>query len=406
MKASIVIIGDEILIGRVADTNTPAIASALTACGFDVCGVRTVGDSAQDIHGAVVCAMAEADIVISTGGLGPTRDDITKSVLTDIFGGELRHDASVAQNVERVFARRGLAMNDLTRTQAVVPTSCRVIQNTVGTAPVMWFEKDGKVMVAMPGVPAETRAMLPTVVDAVVERFHPCIERMRREFTVSGITESDLAERLAPFEDSMPDDFKLAYLPSPGRIVLRLEGPSLLFEGQAEALVAYLGDKLAGEGVLSPAELLLDALRKKGMTMATAESCTGGNIAHLLTSVAGCSDVFVGSVVSYSNDMKMRVLGVESSTLEKEGAVSRDTVLEMVRGVRKALGASCAVAASGIAGPGGATEGKPVGTVWIAASTPDAETARLYHFDGDRKAVIDRASATAINLLSTLLHEN
>ncbi len=270
----------------------------------------------------------------------------------------------------------------------------------------MWFEKDGKVMVAMPGVPAETRAMLPTVVDAVVERFHPCIERMRREFTVSRITESDLAERLAPFEDAMPGGFKLAYLPSPGRIVLRLEGPSLLFEGQAEALLAYLGDKLAGEGVLSPAELLLDALRKKNMTMATAESCTGGNIAHLLTSVAGCSDVFVGSVVSYSNDVKMRVLGVEASTLEKEGAVSRDTVLEMVRGVRKALGASCAVATSGIAGPGGATEGKPVGTVWIAASTPDAETARLYHFDGDRKAVIDRASATAINLLSTLLHEN
>ena len=406
MKASIVIIGDEILIGRVADTNTPAIASALTACGFDVCRVRTVGDSAQDIRSAVVCAMAEADIVISTGGLGPTRDDMTKSVLTDIFGGGLRHDASVAQNVERVFARRGLAMNDLTRTQAVVPTSCRVIQNTVGTAPVMWFEKDGKVMVAMPGVPAETRAMLPTVVDAVVERFHPCIERMRREFTVSRITESDLAERLAPFEDAMPGGFKLAYLPSPGRIVLRLEGPSLLFEGQAEALLAYLGDKLAGEGVLSPAELLLDALRKKNMTMATAESCTGGNIAHLLTSVAGCSDVFVGSVVSYSNDVKMRVLGVEASTLEKEGAVSRDTVLEMVRGVRKALGASCAVATSGIAGPGGATEGKPVGTVWIAASTPDAETARLYHFDGDRKAVIDRASATAINLLSTLLHEN
>lgn len=406
MKASIVIIGDEILIGRVADTNTPAIASALTACGFDVCRVRTVGDSTQDIRSAVVCAMAEADIVISTGGLGPTRDDMTKSVLTDIFGGGLRHDASVAQNVERVFARRGLAMNDLTRTQAVVPTSCRVIQNTVGTAPVMWFEKDGKVMVAMPGVPAETRAMLPTVVDAVVERFHPCIERMRREFTVSRITESDLAERLAPFEDAMPGGFKLAYLPSPGRIVLRLEGPSLLFEGQAEALLAYLGDKLAGEGVLSPAELLLDALRKKNMTMATAESCTGGNIAHLLTSVAGCSDVFVGSVVSYSNDVKMRVLGVEASTLEKEGAVSRDTVLEMVRGVRKALGASCAVATSGIAGPGGATEGKPVGTVWIAASTPDAETARLYHFDGDRKAVIDRASATAINLLSTLLHEN
>ena len=406
MKASIVIIGDEILIGRVADTNTPAIASALTACGFDVCRVRTVGDSTQDIRSAVVCAMAEADIVISTGGLGPTRDDMTKSVLTDIFGGGLRHDASVAQNVERVFARRGLAMNDLTRSQAMVPTSCRVIQNTVGTAPVMWFEKDGKVMVAMPGVPAETRAMLPTVVDAVVERFHPCIERMRREFTVSRITESDLAERLAPFEDAMPGGFKLAYLPSPGRIVLRLEGPSLLFEGQAEALLAYLGDKLAGEGVLSPAELLLDALRKKNMTMATAESCTGGNIAHLLTSVAGCSDVFVGSVVSYSNDVKMRVLGVEASTLEKEGAVSRDTVLEMVRGVRKALGASCAVATSGIAGPGGATEGKPVGTVWIAASTPDAETARLYHFDGDRKAVIDRASATAINLLSTLLHEN
>lgn len=406
MKASIVIIGDEILLGRVADTNTSAIASALVACGFEISGVSTVGDSAADIRCAVARAMEQADVVISTGGLGPTRDDITKTVLMEFFGGELRHDASVADNVARVFARRGLAMNDLTRSQAMVPSSCRVIQNTVGTAPVMWFEKDGRVLVAMPGVPAETRAMLPAVVGEVVRRFRPSATVRRGEFTVSGITESGLAERLASFEDAMPGGFKLAYLPSPGRIVLRLEGPAEAYDTQAAMLAEALGDHLAGMGALSPAELLLGTLRRRSFTMAAAESCTGGNIARLITSVAGCSDVFAGGVVSYSNNVKINVLGVDAAIIDGEGAVSRGTVLGMVRGVRAALGADCAVATSGIAGPGGAVPGKPVGTVWIAAATPSAEVAREYHFDGDRQAVIDRASATAINLLISLLHED
>ncbi len=399
MKLSIIIIGDEILLGRVTDTNSGLIARAFSEQGWQVASVRTVGDNAADIRDAIEASLSVSDLVITTGGLGPTRDDITKGVMTEIFGGTLVEDPDVSRNVERIFAERGLQLNDLTRRQAWVPTSCRVIMNALGTAPLMWFERDGHVLVAMPGVPFETRGMLPQV----REHFGMADHIMHREFTVTGITESGLAEHLAGFEDAMPEGFKLAYLPSPGEILLRLDGapgaPDEVFADQAAKLRLALGDKLAGEGKLTPAEIALHKLRSHGWTFATAESCTGGNIAHLFTAIPGCSDTFTGGVVSYANDVKMGLLGVHAETLETNGAVSEATVRQMAEGVAHACCADCSVASSGIAGPGGATPGKPVGTVWLAAHTPAGTVTRLCHFSGDRAAVIDRASATAITLL-------
>lgn len=309
MKLSIVIIGDEILLGRVTDTNSGLIAKTFSEAGWQVAGVRTVGDNAADINAAISQSLDQSDLVITTGGLGPTRDDITKSVLTDIFGGSLNEDPAVTANIEKIFAGRGLVLNDLTRRQAWVPTSCRVVMNRFGTAPVMWFERNSHVLVAMPGVPFETRGMLGEVKELVTGHFGTADHIRHHEFTVTGITESDLAERLASFEDSLPLGFKLAYLPSPGEILLRLDGapgaPDSIFDIHARNLRHILGDNLAGEGKLSPAEIALHKLRGRKWTLATAESCTGGNIAHLFTIIPGCSDTFKGGIVSYANDVKI-----------------------------------------------------------------------------------------------------
>lgn len=409
MKLSIIIIGDEILLGRVTDTNSGLIARTFTARGWQVEAIRTVGDKADDIRAAIEAALAESTLVVTTGGLGPTRDDITKGVMTGIFGGSLIFDQSVSDNIDAIFADRKLKINELTRLQAMVPDSCRVIQNRLGTAPIMWFERDGKVLVAMPGVPYETRGMLPEVAAAVDARFGAGGAVLHREFTVTGISESALAERLAAFEDGLPAFVKLAYLPNPGEIVMRLDADygttadTAHFESLCTGLCEAIGDNLASTGKLTPAELLLHKLRARGYTLATAESCTGGNIAHLITAIAGCSDVYRGGVVSYCNDVKASVLGVSEATLASVGAVSEDTVRQMAEGARRCCGADCAIATSGIAGPGGAVPGKPVGTVWMAASTPAGTEARLYHFGGDREAVIDRASAQAVMLLTSLL---
>ena len=410
MNLSIIIIGDEILLGGVTDTNSGLIARQFTADGWQVRRIRTVADKAADIEAAICESLDESELVITTGGLGPTRDDITKAVLTRVFGGRIAGNAAVLANVERIFAERGLELNDLTRSQALVPDSCRVIQNRYGTAPLMWFEKEGRVLVAMPGVPFETRGMLDEVASAVYGRFGHGGFAAHREFTVCGICESALAERLAGFEDRLPANYKLAYLPNPGEIVMRLDAdfsscPSEAahFEDYAAVLVKALGEYLVGCGKLTPAELALAKLRRHGYRMATAESCTGGNIAHLITSIAGCSDVMLGGVVSYCNDVKMRVLEVSADTLSHYGAVSEGTVRQMAEGVCRLLGADCAVATSGIAGPGGAVPGKPVGTVWIAAVTPEGSRAECCHFRGDRQSVIDRASARALTMLADML---
>ena len=418
MKLSIIIIGDEILIGQVADTNSRAIAQAFGPYGWEIKTIRTVGDNSHDIRTAVETAMSESDLVISTGGLGPTKDDITKRILTDIFGGELRLDADVAANIEEIFAGRGLNLNELTRAQALVPTSCRVIPNKYGTAPVMWFEKNGKAFAALPGVPFETEGILADgeLIRTAMQKFSPDISLRHHSIMVAGISESALAPMLEPFENSLPGNIHLAYLPVPGLVRLRLDG----FGKDSEALNTTFADALAHlklslgalmiyDGDASAAEIMLSALRRSGHTVASAESCTGGYIAHSITKIAGCSDVYKGSVISYANDVKENILGVNPADIDTCGAVSENVVRQMAVGALSACGTSAAIATSGIAGPDGGTPDKPVGTVWIASAFIPAAgnapivTAKCHHFPGKRERVIERAATEAMLMLARML---
>jgi nicotinamide-nucleotide amidase len=411
MKASIVIIGDEILLGKVTDTNSGYIARALDRFGFEIVRISTIGDNGADIRQAVESSLSVSDVVITTGGLGPTKDDITKQVMCQIFGGTLVRDESVTRNIEQVFAKRRLSMNALTLDQALVPTSCRVIQNTLGTAPIMWFERDGKVLVAMPGVPFETEGMLDAAVAPQIQaHFNPDKFIAHRTAIVTGITESALAEKLDTWERQMPNGFHLAYLPDSPIIKLRLDG---FGSNQAEVdatadklfseLTEQLGDLVINIGDKTVAKILIDALAERKYLLGSAESCTGGNIAHSITAIAGSSEVFAGTIVSYSNDVKHNVLGVSNDTLAEHGAVSQQTVEQMLAGACRVLGTDCAVATSGIAGPGGGTPEKPVGTVWIGAKTPTGMVVTEYHFPGNRERVINRATTTAMLMLIKLL---
>ncbi|MDE6286875.1 MAG: nicotinamide-nucleotide amidohydrolase family protein, partial [Muribaculaceae bacterium] len=339
MNLSIIIIGDEILIGQVTDTNSGAIARTFGPMGWEIAGVLTVPDDAGAIREAVCAALERSQLVICTGGLGPTKDDITKRVLCEMFGGPMVRDEAVTANIRRVFALRGLQMNELTAAQADVPRSCRVIQNRLGTAPIMWFERDGHVLVSMPGVPFETEGMLPEVA-AEVSRFFGSDEHlMHRCLMVGGITESALAQRLAAIEEAFAPELHLAYLPTPGLIRLRLDGRGRdkaqlesLMERTVAQLKAAVGDNLRYDGDATAAQIALEACRRAGLTMGSAESCTGGTIASRVTAVAGCSDVYMGSVVSYANSVKQNLLDVGASTLEEHGAVSREVVTQMVCG--------------------------------------------------------------------------
>ncbi|MBJ2188855.1 MAG: CinA family nicotinamide mononucleotide deamidase-related protein [Muribaculaceae bacterium] len=403
MRLSIIVIGDEILIGQVTDTNSGAVARMFGPMGWTVRNIYTIGDGYDEIFETVNRAMDESDLVITTGGLGPTKDDITKGVMTDIFGGELIHDPAVTENIHEVFSKRGLKMNPLTEAQAMVPSSCRVVQNRFGTAPVMWFERGGKVLVSMPGVPFETEGMLPEVARLVKERFHADETLLHHSLMVAGITESALAQHLADFEDSLGQGLHLAYLPTPGLIRLRLDGRGtdgsgieLRFDEAVNRLKSRLGDLMIYDGDATAAEILLRKLADRKLTVATAESCTGGNIAHRLTSIPGSSESFLGGVVSYANEVKSGVLGVNPADIEAHGAVSREVVEQMAVGACRATGAICSMATSGIAGPGGGSDEKPVGTVWMAWAVDGHVESRVFHFPGNRSRVIDRATTEAL----------
>lgn len=413
MDVSVIVIGDELLIGQVTDTNSGWIARHLNPLGWRVRSVKVIADDASEIFNAIDQAFAQTDIVLTTGGLGPTKDDITKPTLCRYFGGELILDSATLRNVEEVVSKRHLSMNSLNKAQAMVPSSCRVIQNQVGTAPIMWFEKEGKVLVSMPGVPFETETMMKReVIPQLLRHFAVNDHIEHRTFIVVGYAESALAIKLEQFEQELPEYIHLAYLPKPGIVRLRLTGTST----DAELIkhdMAMLSDKLdciLGKAIVchedKPLSAIIgDKLREKGLTLATAESCTGGNIAHQITSVAGSSDYFIGSVVSYTNEVKHDLLNVPSEVFETHGAVSQPTVEQMVRGVCALLGADCAMSTSGIAGPGGGTPTKPVGTVWMAVKVGDKVKSQCKHFPGSRDRVIDRATTEVQIMLLNLLNE-
>lgn len=411
MNYSIIVVGDEILIGQVQDTNSGFIARQLTPFGWQAVSIRTVADDGQAIFDAIDEGFAHSDVILMTGGLGPTKDDITKPTLCRYFGGQLVHDEATARNVEQIVAGRHLKLNDYTRAQAMVPSSCRVIQNQCGTAPLMWFERNGKVLVSMPGVPYETETMLVReVIPQLMEHFNHDVDIEFRHLMVTGIIESALAMTLDEWERRLPHGIHLAYLPQPGIIHLRLTGQAAdkqWLTSEMDRLVAelhqILGAHIVCDENLPLAGIIGNILRHRGLTMATAESCTGGNIAHEITAIAGSSDYFVGGVVSYHRDVKEKQLGVSASDIDTYGVVSKTVAEQMATGVCRLLGTDCAVATTGVAGPGGGTPDTPVGTVWMAARCGDRMVSQCKHIPGHRQRVIARATNDALLLLLSIL---
>lgn len=403
MRAIIITIGDEILMGQILDTNSRYMAKRLTDIGVEVVEMLTIPDKRDEIFETVDYAMEQSDLVLVTGGLGPTKDDVTKKVLADFFGTRLVFNEQAMEWLEELLRHRNLPMNEGNRSQAYLPENCRVLHNFKGTASGMWFEKGWKSLISMPGVPFEMEHLMETYVISDLKAKYPNLQLEYRMVKVYDVPESQLAAHLEKWEDSLKEGFKLAYLPSPGMVRLRItaKGEAVKrLEEMYESLKLELKGMRYTEGDDALEIQVGQLLREKGVTVATAESCTGGEIAHLLTSVPGSSDYFKGSVVAYANEVKVNVLGVNPADIEREGVVSEPVVLQMAEGVRRVMGTDYAVATSGVAGPAGGTPEKPVGTVWIGVATPRGCFARKYVFSFTRERNIAKAAAKALELLS------
>ncbi len=411
MEVSIVAIGDELLIGQVVDTNSGSLARIMAPFGWEVDHVEVVGDNARDITDAISRAMKANRVVLVTGGLGPTADDITKPTLCKMFGGGLRFDETTLLNVKKIRKARGREVNKLTDAQSMVPEVATVIQNRVGTAPILWFENNGSVCVCMPGVPFETIEMFESeVFPRLRQRFDNHMSVTHLTLVIAGLSESTLATHLAGFEASLPEELHLAYLPQPGIIRLRLDGHSEDAAHLAELIREY-GDRLReltsewmiSDRDLTPAQILIEHLRARKLKVSTAESCTGGNIAHHITLVPGASEVMSGGVVAYSNEIKIEVLGVDRELIERDGAVSIGVVEAMALGVCRTTGSNMGIATSGIAGPGGGTEQKPVGTVCVAVALNGKVKSTTLHLSGTRERIINRATSEALLMAISLI---
>lgn len=407
MKATIVTIGDEILIGQIVDTNSVSIAKRLNNIGITIAEKLSIGDSKEVIIETLSRVMQTSKVVIITGGLGPTKDDITKHTLAEMFGSKLIYNDTEGEHVRALLARRGIEFTELNRGQAMLPECCTVLHNAHGTAPGMWFDTPrGGVVVSLPGVPFEMEHLME---DEVIPRLQKRFELrsiVHRTLITRGIPESILAERIAHWEDALPDYLHLAYLPAPNVVRLRLSAYDVDrkqatedIEVQFNTLRKIIGDNIVGyEGSTVEAQLH-DILLKRGKTLAVAESCTGGMIASKFTAMAGASAYFRGGVVAYANEAKRDILGVRMEDIECFGAVSEVVALEMAEGVRRITGADYAIATTGIAGPAGGSKHKPVGTVWMAIATPDGSRAIMRNSGTDRGQIISRASAYAIEML-------
>ena len=419
MNVTIINIGDELLIGQVVNTNASTMAKMLTEAGMEVRRTVVVGDNGQDIRDAVDEAMHSSDAVLVTGGLGPTKDDITKHLLCDYFGSHLVENPTALDNVRRIFASRGYELTPVNRAQALVPACCEVLNNDLGTAPCMWFP-GATVLVSLPGVPFEMEWLMRNRVIPKLQATFRTGTILTKNILVQGIGESFLSDLIEPWELSLPENVKLAYLPVAGLTKLRLtyhgtpnsqlrtpNSELRTLNSLTDGLYSLAGKYIVGEDCETLDELVHKTLIARGLTLATAESCTGGNIARLLTAQAGASAYFRGAVVAYSNEVKECALGVKHSTLEAHGAVSEATVREMAEGVRQRLGADLAIATTGIAGPDGGTEEKPVGTVWIAVADTRHTEASLLHFGANRRQQnIDRSTNQAFAMLIRMLNVN
>lgn len=413
VRAELLTIGDEILYGQILNTNSQWMGDVLSSSGIRVVRTTTIGDVADDIMTAFAEAEARADIVLITGGLGPTNDDLTKPCLAKYFSCDMKINEEALAEVTEFFARRGKPLTEVNRMQAVLPTCCEKVTNRMGTAPGMWFQRNGKVFVSMPGVPHEMKTMMTEiVVPRLLTMFKTPIIHHTIIRTV-GIGESFLADRIKSWENALPPHIRLAYLPGYGEVKLRMTafGTSVdKLESEAAALTESVRP-LIGEYIYAigndPLEVVVgNMLRERGLTLSVAESCTGGHVAHMITSVPGSSSYFLGGVVAYANEIKTRELGVTNETLARDGAVSEATVREMAEQVRKKFETNIGVATSGVAGPTGGTPEKPVGTVWIAYADERQTVARLLKLSNDRSINIKMASVNVLNLIRRTLEKS
>ncbi|HEY2584088.1 MAG TPA: competence/damage-inducible protein A [Mucilaginibacter sp.] len=412
MLAEIITIGDEILIGQIVDTNSAWMAEKLNNIGIRVKQISSVSDDRQHILTALAEARSRADIILITGGLGPTKDDITKKTIAEYFGVKLVENKDALNNVTNIFARFNRPLLEVNIQQALVPENCEVILNKNGTAPGMWFNLEGKIYVSMPGVPHEMMYMME---DDVVPKLKSSLKLpviIHKTLLTVGEGESFLAERIADIENSLPPHIKLAYLPKLGQVRLRLSGYGENEAGLknevddfASKIIGRIGNVIAAEEDIAIEKVILNFMEKRGLTLSVAESCTGGYISHLLTQHPGSSKVFFGGAVTYSNELKESILGVKNETIEQYGAVSKESVMEMVDGALLHFKSDYAIAVTGIAGPDGGTPEKPVGTVWIAIASVDEKIVKKLTFGNKRKQNIERATISAFNLLNILLRE-
>jgi len=410
MKAAILTIGDELLYGQTVNTNAAWMGDHLAQIGIRVYEALTVSDEEQHIIDGLNRVKDAGDLILITGGLGPTNDDVTKKALSKFFGVGMKMNHVILAALEEFFSKRGLPMLENNRQQAMLPENCIALKNTKGTAWGMWFQEGGKVFVSMPGVPYEMKQIMHDEVLPKIKKTFQLPVIIHKNILTAAIPESFLSEKLTQFESELPPDIKLAYLPSAGNVKLRLTTAGddrMMLEDrineQVKKIKAVAGKYIYGydNDVFEAAAGKILLGQKK--TISTAESCTGGYIAHLITSVAGSSDYFKGSVVSYANEVKQNVLGVKAETLERFGAVSEQTVTEMVKGVITKLNTDYAIAVSGIAGPGGGTAEKPVGTVWVAVGSSANVKTRLYSFPGSREQNIEWTAVVALEMMRRFL---
>lgn len=413
MRAEIITIGDELLIGQVVDTNSAWMAEKLNEQGIELYQITSVHDDRAHIVAALDEAFSRVDIVLTTGGLGPTKDDITKHVLCEYFGTHLIEDTRVRAHIEQLYANRPDVLNRLTATQWQVPACAEILENRVGSAPLMVFHKGDKILASMPGVPYEMKiAMEEQILPYIHSSVHPFVHSsiIHKTLQVTGIAESSLAILLEDYENSMPAALHLAYLPKDGVIRLRLSSYGELSEKEMqdwfERLKELTKDYIIAE-TDEPLEVLLGRiLTKRHQTIATAESCTGGKLAALLNKHSGSSVFYKGSVIAYSNEVKENVLKVNREYLDTYGAVSGQVVVSMAHGVKQLLNTDYAIATSGVAGPTGGTPEKPVGTVWIAVATPDKVYAECFHLGKLREQVTDRACLKALVMILQIIGKN
>lgn len=420
INSSICTIGDEILIGQIVDTNSSHIAQALNGIGVRVTRMVSFGDDRQTIISSLERELKENRIVIVTGGLGPTKDDITKPALAELSGSRAtRTDARQLEIIHRLLKAKGLDVLDINAAQAAVPDTCEVIPNRLGTAPVMVFrfpeERFGHecTLYSLPGVPFEALGAIPDIINDIKEHY-PADDISHKTIMTYGLAESQLAKLIEPWENSLPENIHLAYLPNPltgVRLRLSVYGGDKTVEDkiigeQTESLRKILGDCIYAEEDTNLQETVGRLLLKSGKTLSCAESCTGGMISHLITSVGGSSRYYLGSVTSYANSVKENILGVPAGIIEKYGAVSSECVAKMAEGVRRITGSDYSVATSGIAGPGGGTPEKPVGLVWIGICTPDRTETFSIVYKNDRKRNIERFSASALDFLRRAIEKD